>query len=193
MRSNKIDCPLCGNIGYLTIEKPRKRVQDQKLRKLWEKYRKKYPKLSVYELKRKITYLEPFRNRPHKDYESVHRKPSPYYKVVHNVKTKNGDWKTKKCYFGVRAKAFLIFQRAVEYNPGLLESKSVRDLLDSTPRDDSQKDIEIAFFKSEKQRLERHLQNVDKSATTNMLCPHCKEPVKIDVDVDYHVSLKSLK
>ena len=151
MSSNKIICPLCDNIGYLTIEKPRPKIKNQKLRKVWTAYKKKYPKLGVYELKNKVTYLEQFRNKPLKDYESAVRAPSPYYKVVHNVKTKKGIWKTKKCYFGVQSRAFLIFQRAVEYNPGLLNSKSVRDLLDSTPKDDSQKDIELLFFKNENQ------------------------------------------
>jgi len=37
------------------------------------------------------------------------------------------------------------------------------------------------------------LKNVEKSAATTMLCPHCKEPIKIDADEEYRISLKSLK
>jgi len=90
------DCPICHKVGYLILEKPRKKSKKTTNWDVWQDFRKRYPGKRDWELKTKINVETRFgsRNIPHRRYKDRIR--NSYYRFFHyTLRPKN-----KVCYLG---------------------------------------------------------------------------------------------
>jgi len=112
------DCPICDSVGYLILEKPRKKKNSLTNWDVWQYFRNCYPNLPDYDLASRIfreTGLSS-RNIPHQPYTSrEERVRRPYYKFSH--------YDSNPCYIGCLTFAIKKLKKVLPVLEKLAEKK----------------------------------------------------------------------